>query len=49
LEGFSGQSRETRRAEDWALRESERAIVLAKPGNAGGGKGPRFWCALEAV
>ncbi len=24
-------------------RESERSIVLLKPGNAGGGKGPHFW------
>jgi hypothetical protein len=24
-------------------RESDRAIVLRKPGNAGGGKGPDFW------
>jgi hypothetical protein len=29
--------------------ESERAIVLAKPGNAGGGKGPCFRRAFEEV
>jgi hypothetical protein len=27
-------------------RESDRAIVLRRPGNAGGGKGPDFWCAF---
>ena len=32
-----------------AGRDSERAIVLLKPGNAGGGKGPHFWSAFEAV
>jgi hypothetical protein len=29
-------------------RVSDRAVVLAKPGNAGGGKGPDFWCVFEA-
>jgi hypothetical protein len=29
------------------LRESDRAIRLLKLGNAGGGKGPDFWCAFE--
>src|SRR5262245_14937325 len=29
---------------DWA---SERAIRPMRPGNAGGGKGPCFWCACE--
>src|SRR5271166_559477 len=29
------------------LRVSDRVIVLLKPGNAGGGKGPDFWCAPE--
>lgn len=28
-------------------RESDRVIILVKPGNAGGGKGPDFWCAFE--
>ena len=28
-------------------RESDRAVVPARPGNAGGGKGPDFWCAFE--
>src|SRR5215472_2800425 len=27
--------------------ESERAIRPKRPGNAGGGKGPYFWCACE--
>ena len=30
-------------------RESERAIRPLRPGNAGGGKGPYFWCALEGA
>src|SRR4051795_5872321 len=30
-------------------RESERAIRPWRPGNAGGGKGPCFWCALEGA
>jgi hypothetical protein len=29
------------------LGKSERVIRLRKPGNAGGGKGPHFECALE--
>jgi hypothetical protein len=29
--------------------ESERVIVLVKPGNAGGGKDPCFRCAFEEV
>src|ERR1700722_2912178 len=28
-------------------RGSDRAILLLRPGNAGGGKGPDFWCASE--
>ena len=28
-------------------RESDRAIVLTKPGNSGGGKDPDFWNADE--
>ena len=28
-------------------RESDRAVVLLRPGNAGGGKGPDFWRAFE--
>ena len=28
-------------------RVSDRVIVLLRPGNAGGGKGPDFWCAFE--
>ena len=31
-----------------AGRESDRVVVPLKPGNAGGGKGPDFWCAFEA-
>ena len=30
-----------------AGRESDRVIVPLKPGNAGGGKGPDFWCAFD--
>ena len=30
-------------------RESERAIRPWRPGNAGGGKGPYFWCALDGA
>ena len=30
-----------------ARRESDRVVVPLKPGNAGGGKGPDFWCAFE--
>ena len=29
------------------MRESDRRIVLSKPGNAGGGKAPDFWYAFE--
>ena len=29
-------------------RASDRAVVAAKPGNAGGAKGPDFWRAFEA-
>jgi len=29
-------------------RESERIMVPVKPGNAGGGKGPCFWCAFRS-
>src|SRR5437870_12245289 len=28
-------------------RESDRVVVLQRPGNAGGGKGPDFWCAFD--
>src|ERR1700682_519660 len=31
----------------WPARKSERATVLMKPGNSGGGKSPCFWCACE--
>ena len=30
------------------MRKSDRVIVPPKPGNAGGGKGPDFWCVFEA-
>src|ERR1700687_5188619 len=30
-------------------RKSEGAIVLSKPGNAGGGKGPPFWRVCEGA
>jgi hypothetical protein len=29
-------------------RESDRVVVPSKPGNAGGGKAPDFWCVFEA-
>src|SRR6266571_4499200 len=32
-----------------ARQESERVVVLLKPGNAGGGKGPYFWHACEGA
>jgi len=35
-------------ARRWPARESDRVIVLLKPGNAGGGKDPDFWCVFEA-
>lgn len=28
-------------------RVSDRVIVLSKPGNAGGGKDPDFWCVFD--
>lgn len=28
-------------------RASDRVVVLSKPGNAGGGKDPDFWCAFD--
>ena len=28
-------------------RVSDRVVVLPKPGNAGGGKDPDFWCAFD--
>ena len=31
-----------------SVRESDRVVVLLKPGNSGGGKDPGFWCAFEA-
>jgi hypothetical protein len=31
-----------------SVRESDRVIVPLKPGNAGGGKDPDFWCVFEA-
>ena len=30
-----------------SVRETERVLVPRKPGNAGGGKGPYFWCAWK--
>jgi hypothetical protein len=29
------------------LRESDRVVGPLRPGNAGGGKDPDFWCAFE--
>ena len=34
--------------EQRSMRGSDRVIVPLKPGNAGGGKGPDFWCVFEA-
>ena len=31
-----------------SARESDRVVVPWKPGNAGGGKDPDFWCVSEA-
>ena len=31
-----------------STRESDRVMVPLKPGNAGGGKDPDFWCVFEA-
>jgi hypothetical protein len=31
-----------------SMRESDRVVVPLKPGNAGGGKDPDFWCVFEA-
>ena len=31
-----------------SVRASDRVVVLLKPGNAGGGKGPDLWCVCEA-
>ena len=31
-----------------SVRESDRVVVPLKLGNAGGGKGPDFWCVFEA-
>ena len=31
-----------------SVRESDRVVILLKPGNSGGGKGPDFWCVFEA-
>ena len=31
-----------------SMRVADRVVVLLKPGNAGGGKDPDFWCVFEA-
>ena len=47
--GLAG-GRVSKRQVSWRLgRESERVIVPEKPGNAGGGKDPRFWNASEGA
>jgi len=43
LEGRVSERRQKGRRPVW---ESERAIRPMRPGNAGGGKGPCFWCVL---
>ena len=40
--GLSGAARHR------SVRESDRVVVPLKPGNAGGGKDPDFWCVFEA-
>ena len=40
----SGLNGADRRWHRWV---SDRVIVLLKPGNAGRGKGPDFWCAFD--
>ena len=42
-----GRASERRRKGRRPVRESERAIRPMRPGNAGGGKGPYFWCDCE--
>lgn len=46
MEGRASERRQKGRRPVWA---SERAIRPRKPGNAGGGKGPYFWCVCEGV
>jgi len=31
-----------------AMRASDRVVVASRPGNAGGAKGPDFWCVFNA-
>ncbi len=40
----SGLNVADRRRLGWV---SDRVVVLLRPGNAGGGKGPDFWCAFN--
>ena len=42
-----GQDRNLNARRWRAVRESDRRIVLMKPGNSGGGKAPDFWHAFE--
>ena len=42
-----GRGPERRRKGLRPVWESERVIGPVRPGNAGGGKGPYFWCACE--
>ena len=44
LDGGSGLNGAVRHRSE---RESDRVVVPLKPGNAGGGKDPDFWCAFE--
>ena len=50
--GQRGRSRRWRqrrqRPQGRPVGKSDRIVVPVKPGNAGGGKGPDFWCALSA-
>jgi hypothetical protein len=45
LDGGSGLNGAVRHRSE---RESDRVVVPLKPGNAGGGKDPDFWCVFEA-
>ena len=41
------RERPQHRIRRWSRRESDGAVGALMPGNAGGAKGPDFWCAFE--
>ncbi len=48
LAGGKRESQQTaREGEVWPVRVAERSVVLLKPGNSGGGKGPWFRVSVE--